>query len=344
ENKVKIKSDRFGRRLGAKLSVRASYTARGIRQYAVHGYAGRVWPNVVGHEVASKLSRSRHHNALPECIESPKLFWSLPDTKLFLESSDWMSDLLDSFEMKKEHTTITNTALGEMYSSAKFFTFQDRERTISFAAKSYNDVRGMKWGLLNIWSLRNTNFTISALERLHREYKAIHKLKKMGIATPETLAVFLSERLLVTRFVPGRDLSKVQSDYLNEKITDLSPLTEFGKVLAILHRNGFCMGDSKPSNAIVSSHDNKVYLTDLEQAHEKGNPVWDIAEFVYYSIRFTLKEDRARKMVSSFVEGYLKRGGSPEVVRRSAGLRYRAPFQPFIAPNVLNSVLKDLRV
>lgn len=340
EDKVKIKSDKFKRGLGAKLSVTASYTARGLRQYAVHGYAGRVGLDVMGREVASKLTRSKDHVNLPECIDSPKLFWNLSDAKLYPESSDWISDMLDFFGMEKETTKITNKGLGEIYSAAKFFTFQDKERTLSFAAKRYNDVRGMKWGLMNLWALRNTNFTIGALDRLHREFRAIHELRKMGIATPEVLAVFLSERMLVSRFVQGKDLSSVQSEYLNERTTDLSPLAEFGKVLAILHRNGFCMGDSKPSNAIISDQDHRMYLTDLEQAHERGNPVWDIAEFVYYSIRFTLKEDKAKKLISSFVKGYLGAGGSRETVLRSSSFRYRAPFQAFIAPNVLNSVLQ----
>ncbi len=342
ENKVKIKSNKFKGKLSAKLSVTASYTARGLRQYAVHGYAGRVGLDVMGHEVASKLTRSKDHNDLPEFITWPKLFWSLPGTKLFPETSDWMLDLLNFFGMKKESTKITNTGLGEVYSSARFFTFQDAKRTLSFAVKLYNDVKGMKWGLLNIWALRNTNFTIGALDRLHREYRAIRLFERIGVATPVVLAVFLSERMLITRFVSGKDLSKVQSDYLNEKAGDLSSLAEFGKVLASLHRNGFCMGDTKPSNAVVSNQDGRVYLTDLEQAHEKGNPVWDIAEFVYYSVRFTLKEDKARRLVTSFVEGYLSAGGSKEVIRRSASFRYRAPFQAFIAPNVLNSVLQDL--
>ncbi len=342
ENKVKIKADKFKGGLSAKLSVTVSYTARGLRQYAVHGYAGRVGLDVIGHEVASKLARSKDHNGLPEFITSPKLFWTLPGVKLFLETSDWTSDLLSFLGMEKESTKITNMGLGEIYSSARFLTFQDNKRTLSFAVKRYNDVKGMKWGLLNIWTLRNTSFTIGAMDRLRREYRAIRQFGKMGLATPVVLAVFLSERMLVSRFVSGKDLSKVQSDYLNEKSEDLSPLSEFGKVLASLHRNGFCMGDTKPSNAVVSDQDGRVYLTDLEQAHEKGNPVWDIAEFVYYSVRFTLKEDKARKLVSSFVEGYLSAGGSKEVIRRSASFRYRAPFQAFIAPNVLNSVLQDL--
>ncbi len=342
EDMVRIKKDRLRGKLGARLSVTANYTVRGVRQYAVHGYAGRVRPDVVGREVVSKLTRSKEHSALPSFISYPRIFCSLPDAKFFPESSDWMYDVMNILGMEKKTTEVTNTGLGEIYSSAKYFTLRDKNKSVSFAIKRYNDIKGMKWGILSLWALRNTNFTVGALERLHREYQASSKFRRIGIPTPEVLAVFLSERMLVTRFVQGKDLSAIESEYLNEKTNDTSPLKEFGKLLSKLHKNGFCMGDSKPSNAILSDQDHRIYLTDLEQAHEGGNPVWDVAEFVYYTLRFTLKEERAKKIVESFVSGYLEAGGSRETIRRSAGFRYRAPFQAFIAPNVLNSVTRDL--
>jgi hypothetical protein len=102
------------------------------------------------------------------------------------------------------------------------------------------------------------------------------------------------------------------------------------------------MGDTKPSNAILSDEDSKIYFTDLEQAQPEGNKTWDVAEFIYYSVRFTLKEDRARKLVNSFVQGYLSKAEDPSILESSATLRYTAPFQAFIAPNVLSAVKRDL--
>lgn len=340
---VRVKPGTFEKRTGARLGVTATYTVRGIRQYAVHGYAGRVGLDVVGREVVSKISRSRNRAKLPDCIRYPKLFWRLPGSTLFAETTDWIGDLLDLFELKREETTVTDAPLGELASTAKYFTFQSKERAVSFAAKRYNDVKGMKWGLLNLWTLKNANFSVGALERLHREYHAIFELRRFGIATPKAIAVFLSERMLITDFVKGKDLSKAEADYLNERVDDLSPFTEFGKTLALLHKNGLCMGDSKPSNVVLSDSDKKIYLTDLEQAHRNGNPIWDVAEFIYYSIRFTMKEVKARKLVEAFIDGYKQAKGSPEIIKGAAGLRYRAPFQAFISPNVLTGVLKELR-
>jgi predicted nucleotidyltransferase len=52
--------------LFSRIGVAASYTNKSLRQYAVHGYAGRVKPNVVGKEVLSKISRSKRVGKLPE--------------------------------------------------------------------------------------------------------------------------------------------------------------------------------------------------------------------------------------------------------------------------------------
>jgi tRNA A-37 threonylcarbamoyl transferase component Bud32/predicted nucleotidyltransferase len=341
-DKVKIKKEAFKRKHAEKLSLSASYTAIGLRQYAVHGYAGRVRPDVVGREIMSKLSRSKQHKELPDFISYPKIFWDLPDTKLFPETTDWMGDILLLLKMDRENTQISNSGLGEIYSSARFFTLRNKSKSVAIAIKRYNDIRGMKWGVLSIWSFGNANFSVGAVERLYREYRASRIFRQLGIKTAEVLAVFLSERMLVTSFVQGRDLSAIETDYLNGRSEELRSITQFGKVLAKLHKSGFCMGDSKPSNAILCDVDREIYLTDLEQAHEQGNPAWDIAEFIYYSLRFTLKENRAIEVVNAFVSGYLEEGGSKVSVRDIIGFRYTAPFQAFIAPNVLNSVKREL--
>lgn len=330
---------------GARLTSSASYTARGIRQYAVHGYAGRVGLDVVGREVISKLERSKEHSELPELITNSRTNWYLSSGKLFAESSDWLSDLLDFYGLNKVTTEIKTKALGEIYNSTNFYTLVDKRnpsKVYTFAVKRYNDVKGMKWSLLNIWSLKNTNFTANALERMHREFSAIEQFRKLGLFTAEILAVFLREKILVTRFIKGKDLSTIQSEYLREETDDLTSQNEFGRILARIHGAGLCIGDTKPSNVILSEEDSHIYLTDLEQAHSNGNLTWDIAEFIYYSVRFTLKEERARKLVNEFVTGYLDGGGDSKVIEQTSTLRYRAPFQAFIAPNVLNALRNDL--
>ncbi len=311
--------------------------------YAVHGYAGRVTPNVVGKEVISKISRSRKSGKLPDYILNPKQTWTIPSGKLFATSHDWLSDLISYFEMDKSTCKVTSKSLGEFYNSAGFYTFEDRKKTASVAVKRYQDVKGIKWGVLNLWSLKSANFTTNPMERIFREYRASRVLKQFGLNTAEVLAVFLDQKMLVSRFIAGKDLSKLESEYLNGESDDLSPFEMFGKESAKMHNNGYCMGDTKPSNAILCSENSNIYFTDLEQALPDGNKTWDVAEFIYYSVRLTLKEDRARRLVSSFVEGYNSIAEDASVVGGSGSFRYRAPFQAFISPNIMNALRNDLK-
>ncbi len=340
---IRIRQQKFRGGIFARLLSAASFTTKSIRQYAVHGYAGRVGPIVVGKEVVSKLSRSRSHSKLPDVIRYPKSRLSISEGKLFAESEDWINDLLEYLGVDQRNVRINQKPMGEIYTTSSFYSLDDGSKKISFAVKRFRDVKGMKWGILNLWSLRNADFATNPLTRLFREYRGIRHFRKFGLHTPEVLAVFLSQRMLVTRFVVGKDLSKIQSEYLSEESSNLAPFEKFGNTLAILHNNGYCMGDSKPSNAILCDSDSEIYLADLEQSHPGGDIAWDLAEFIYYSVRFTTREDRTRKIVGAFLEGYKQKSEKPDSIVKASALRYRAPFQAFIAPNVLSAVLRDLR-
>lgn len=326
--------------LFSRIGVAASYTTKSLRQYAVHGYAGRVKPNVVGKEVLSKISRSKKVGKLPEYITNPKNSWTVSAGKLFATSHDWLTDVRILAGMDDQNCSVSRISLGELYTSTAIYTLKTDERTLKFAAKRYHDITAMKWGVLNLWSLKNASFTTNPIERMFREYRAIGALKTMGLHAPEVMSVFLDQKILVTKFIDGKDLSKLEARYLNGESDDTSSFSLFGRELAKMHNHGYCMGDTKPSNALLS--DNRIYFVDLEQAQQDGNKTWDVAEFVYYSARFTMKEDRARKMIDSFVEGYRSVAQSTTAIKDSVSFRYRAPFQAFIAPNVMNALRKDL--
>jgi tRNA A-37 threonylcarbamoyl transferase component Bud32/predicted nucleotidyltransferase len=343
DDSVSISPNRFNAGLSARIEVAASYTNKSLRQYAVHGYAGRVTPNVVGKEVLSKISRSRKSGKLPEYILNPKQTWSIPSGKLFATTQDWLSDLISLLELDKNTCKITSKSLGEFYNSAGSYTLEDASRTVSVAVKRYQDIKGIKWGVLNLWSLKSANFTTNPMERIFREYRASRELKKIGLGTAEILAVFLDQKMMVTRLIAGKDLSRLESDYLNGESEDLSPFETFGRELAKMHNNNYCMGDTKPSNVILSNDNSKIFFTDLEQALPNGNTTWDVAEFIYYSVRLTLKEEKARKLVNSFVEGYESVAEDNSAVVKSLSFRYRAPFQAFISPNIMNALKNDLK-
>ncbi len=333
---------KFHAGLKAQIEVLASYTNKSLRQYAVHGYAGRVRPNVVGREVIAKISRSRKSEKLPPEILNPQRLWELPSGKLFLSSHDWLSDLISLLGMDRQTCKVANKPLGEFYNSAGIYSLEDSRARETVVIKRYQDVKGFKWGVLNLWSLKNANFTVDPTERIYREYRGSRDLRKFGLHTPRVVAVFLDQKILATCFIPGKDLSTLESDYFNGDTKDLSPFEKFGRALATLHNNGYCLGDTKPSNAILSEQKSEIYFTDLEQAVPDGNKVWDVAEFVYYSARFTLKEEEARLLINSFLEGYASLASDKDVINKCNSLRYRAPFQAFIAPNVMSAIRKDL--
>ncbi len=341
---VKLIPDKLKTSVASKLLVGANYAARSITQYAVHGYAGRVGVDIVGREVLSKISRSKNENfTLPDEIKNPKIHMSISQGRLFTETDNWLGDLLEHLGISNHDVKVIEKSMGEIYASTRIFMIESKNASYSFAVKKYQDIKAMKWGLLSIWSLKNTNFAYSPFERMTREYRAYRDFKKIGIRTPNVLSVFLSQRILVSEFIPGKDLSQIESDFLEDRSKDLLPIERFGKTLGKLHQNHFCMGDSKPSSAISKEDDGDICLVDLEQAHFGGNQIWDVAEFVYYSVRFTLKEESTRKLVGAFLKGYLAGGGKRENVSKATSLRYRAPFQPFIAPVILSGVLEELK-
>lgn len=326
--------------LFSRIGAAASYTNKSIRQYAIHGYAGRVKPNVVGKEVLSKISRSKTAGKLPEYILNPKNSWSISVGKLITGSHDWLTDVKSLAGMADQDCGVTRQSSGELYTSVAIYTLKNNERTVKYAVKRYHDVSGMKWGVLNLWSLKNANFTTNPMERIFREYRAIRELKALSFHVPDVISVFLDQKVLVTNFIEGKDLSRIEAEYLNGESDDTSPFELVGKELARMHSHGYCMGDTKPSNMLFS--DAKIYLVDLEQAQHNGNKTWDVAEFVYYSARLTMKEDRARKMINAFVAGYRNQAQEDDTVRASLSFRYRAPFQAFIAPNIMSALRKDL--
>jgi Kae1-associated kinase Bud32 len=317
----------------AKLKLMVSYATRGITQYAVHGYAGRVSLNVVRKEVISKLSRTREGYKVPEWLKQPKNVWRIEEGLLVAEGDDWIEKVAsylgfkDNFKIERRH-------LGELYNISQVLTLADDSKKVRLAVKRYKDARSVKWALVNVWAL-SKRFEVNPLTRLTNEYKALKELKRNGLNAPDIVALILDERILITRFVEGKDLGQVVSEYMNGRSEDLRVVNEFGRVLARIHELGYVIGDTKPSNAVISN--GKIYLVDLEQAERNGDKSWDIAEFIYYSSKLTLNEKKVKRLVKEFLDGYLEIG-SKEDVRKILSLKYTAPFQPFIALNVLKAI------
>jgi len=328
-----LKSRRFG---SVKLAL--SHTKRGVVSYAVHGYAGRVGPDVIKKEIISKISRSREVGTIPREIERPKSLWRVDEGLLIVDGRDWLQQVLGCLGLS-EDAKITRRAQEEPYEALKVYTLDDDKNKVTIAVKNFKDIRSLKWAFLNLWSLPTKWFEMSPLSRLEREYVATRRLRELGLNTPQIISLVLKERIMVSRFIEGMSLDKIVKGVIEGRSVDSSLISLYGENIARAHKYGYSLGDTKPSNAIVS--DGKLFITDLEQSTEYGDPAWDIALFVYYSNKLTMSVDGARIVTRAFLEGYLK-SGDVNTIKKALSPDYMAPFQAIIAPNVLRTVRNEM--
>jgi tRNA A-37 threonylcarbamoyl transferase component Bud32/predicted nucleotidyltransferase len=334
-DRVKLRPDAFEKGRLAKLEAIMTTARRGITQYAVHGYAGRVRLEVVGREALAKLTRSREVTHVPEVLSRPKSLWEIEEGVLVMEADGWLKATAHILGLE-EPVKSERSRVGEFYNAANIYTLSDGRREVKVVVKRYRDPRSVKWALI---SLALPSFASDPLSRLAREYGAIRRLRPLGFNTPEVVALLLDDRVMVTRYIEGTLLAQFVEDYLAGRQEELGPIIRFGETLGRLHQHGYTMGDTKASNAIF--REGEIYLTDLEQATEGGEPGWDLAEFLYYSTKLTIDVERAKSLARAFVEGYL-RTGKAEAVKAALSLKYSAIFQPFMTPQVARAIRQTL--
>jgi len=315
----------------AKLQSLLAVTERGLRQYAVHGYAGRVKVSIVRKELLSKISRSKTIEKIPQFLKNPKSMLRIDEGRLIMDGSQWRKDLL-TYLLFGEKVSISVKSVGGPYALLKEYMIKEGDRTERLAVKSYRDLRSVKWFLLNFWTANGRKFEITPLARLTREYVALREFRDAEIDVPSIIAVALPKRILVTKFIEGEDLGKITKEVLAGKTGDYSPIKKYGEILAKIHSLGYALGDAKPNNAIKT--DSKIFITDLEQARKDGDRAWDISVFIYYSLRLNANGKHVRDFVKAFLEGYLAHG-SKKIVQASLKVKYYEPFFPILAPNVV---------
>ena len=328
----KLRGDAFTR-----VQSMFSVTARGVTQYAVHGYAGRVGPSVFSREALSKLRRMRETPPPYAPLERPRSALRLQEGVLIPDASLLVKELarllgFESYSTKEKD-------IGEPYSTTRVLTFDDGRREKSVVVKNYTDVRSLKWALLGVWASSVKRFSTSPVSRMDREYGMTLQLRSMGIQVPSILAVAPSERILVKDYVPGRTLAGVINGLLKGGDDGIGSVSEYGAVMAKVHSGGISLGDAKPSNVIVSK--DGLCLTDLEQTLPGGDKAWDIAEFLYYTAKLSVKEDAMKNVANAFLEAYL-RSGDKESVAKARGQKYLSPFRPFLTPGMVKMLRERL--
>ena len=348
---IRILGEGLRSRAFARLLSLFNLTKRGVRQYAVHGYAGRVGLNVFKDEALSKVKRMQEKFEPPLELQEPKSLIEL-DEGFIVPKTEQMVDRLASISGLATYTR-REKSLGEIYSTARLVTLRGttasgsgngggvgREKEARFVFKHFADIRAMKWALLNVWSL-SRKFSTSPQARMHREYFASIALRARGIATPRIIGAVLDDKVLVKEYVEGERLSDIVQAILVGRSQETLAVERFGEVVGRIHRAGFALGDSKATNVIVKRGGDVFYLTDLEQATEGGDQAWDIAAFIYYQAKLSLKEAGMRKVAEAFLEGYKKANG-PENIARAKNPKYIAPFRPVTVPQVLKTVRESL--
>src|SRR5208283_18600 len=176
DGSVRIVSERLRSKTFAKLLALFNLTSRGVRQYAVHGYAGWVGLNVVKDEALSKVRRMQQKVEPPPELDQPKNLLKLDEGFVVPNTNDAIQRLAD--DRGFEEYTYTRRNLGEVYSTARIVTLKGTEE-VEYVFKHFADIRSVKWAFLNIWSL-SMKFSTSPQARMHREYSASLKLREVG--------------------------------------------------------------------------------------------------------------------------------------------------------------------
>lgn len=335
---VRISGEGLKSRAFASILSLFNLTTRGVRQYAVHGYAGRVGFNVFKDEALSKVKRMHEKADPPEELEEPKRLIGLQEGMMLPKTEQMVQRLatLSGFAVY----TKREKSLGEIYSTAKLLTLRGAAGgEARFVLKYFADIRSVKWALLNVWSL-SRKFSTSPQARMHREYHASVVLRSRGVATPKIVGAVLDEKVLVKEYIEGERLSDLVQGLLTGRSEETRTVERFGEAMGAVHKAGFALGDSKATNVIVRG-DGGLYFTDLEQATEGGDQAWDVAAFVYYQAKLSFKEAGTKKVAVAFLEGYKKANGAENVMKAKSP-KYIAPFRPLTAPQMLKVVRESL--
>ncbi len=320
----KMKGDAF-----TKVQSIFSLTTRGLTQYAVHGYAGRVGLSVYRREAESKLKRMRDApRPLPE-LEKPRSLLRLEEGVVIPDASLLEKELAGILGFAGHSTRERD--IGDPYSTTRVLTFADGTRESAVVVKSYSDVRSLKWALLGIWAAAANKFSMTPMARLDREYAMTRSLRKNGVLVPAILAVAPGERIMVKEFVSGPTLSSVIDRLLKGSPEGMGHVSAYADLMAKVHGAGLALGDAKASNAVISSRG--LYLTDLEQSVAGGDMAWDLAEFLYYTAKLSTREEAMSRVARAFLGSYVS-SGSRDIVAKARSPKYYRPFQPFVTPGM----------
>lgn len=322
---------------GDKTAFKMTNVVRGMFSWLVHTYAGRRTLIFVKEEAKSKLRRRKNKGTRPLEMREPETMLKITEG-MRLQSSRWIKDIAIKFGFN--NYSVNRKKLGDLHAATTLLTMTEKGRTERFVVKQFASIRAVKWTAVNVWTAGVKKFDADPNTRFRREYTALRKLRTLGLNTPEIIAVVPGKKLLVTRYLECKKLSEIIDEALAAKSTDLSAVRKWGGLLQFLHSNGYTLLDTKASNILV--HNNELYLTDLEQFSYDDDKAWDIACFLYYSMKFTTNEEASKKVVRAFLEGYMQ-NGSIYILKKVLDKKYVSPFYPALVLGIISAIREEVK-
>ncbi|MCX8188845.1 MAG: hypothetical protein N3F64_03970 [Nitrososphaeria archaeon] len=317
-----------------KIKVIVEETKRDIASYATHVYCGRVGVSIILEELKSKIERQGKIEPLNDLKHTSK-FLKIPEGTLIVNEKDWVGRIVEFLNLGKDYSyrveKIGGYGIDKIVSVARKYVFVSNDKVCNVVVKRFRDPRNIKWAILALATLADIRFEVLPLKRMANEYTNNLEFKRLGFNVPKIYAVDLDRIQLITEYVEGENVSTLL------KNGEFNVLEKVGEEIGKLHSKGCALGDSKPDNMIVSK-DNRIFFTDLEQAKVGGERVWDIAEFINYSLAFSFDTEYAWKIANLFSKGYLKYGRA-EDLKKIGEAKYSLVFKPFITPQVSKNIL-----
>ena len=317
--------------------------------YFIHSYAGRKMYHLAVSEAHSKIRRHLRQPAeLPIFMSCPACaYWKLPEGLVIADSrkQDWLEEVAKKNGIIIDHYSVSKRRLGNQNSRTLLYSLNSSGSSgdssngngpLLLAVKKLAKTKAVKWAALGVWTAHLKKFHTNPLLRLGTEYRALRHLRNLGLKTPEVEAVVLDSKLLVTRFIHGQSLAHIMRAAL--KGQESPAIRQAGRQIAHVHKTGACFGNIKPKNVIMASDGR--WFTDLEQfGFEKGDPAWDVVQFLCWGLKGTGNSSGAARVTREFLEGY----ADTSVAKRVAtSRRYIQTFYPVLAPQVAQAIRKEM--
>ncbi len=308
-----------------KIFIRLEFLQRGVKSYITHGRSAKVPPKVFLHEFHSKIRRGGG-GELPSLLRDPHKLIHIDGAEVSGGSRNVYQALRHIY--KDKGITVGAIKRTGLFSGTYIIEVNSNRGAERIVRKHFSYLDIFKWLILQFWLLDITRFNLFPSSRFLNEVSSSLKMREMGIKTFQPILFSWAEKSIYSKYIDGVKISELPNNYPLKMV--LSIIREVGRLIGYIHSVGYVFGDLKPQNIIYNGKN--LYFTDLEQFSDKGDPSWDIAEFLYYSYIITSRYINIpiEKFVSSFIEGYSE-SGDLQYVSRASSLRYLRPFM-IIAP------------